>query len=60
MMSDPYGLDQYLRSLDDQEAAGEEACYKAAVKNGLTVEQAENCDDCEYKCPECPWKEENQ
>ena len=38
-----------------QEAAGNEACASAAILNGLTAEQAENCNDCEYGCPTCPW-----
>lgn len=54
---DPVGYDtgRYLSGLADQEAAGMEACVMAALKDGHTQEQAENCDDGELKCSACPW-----
>ena len=54
---DPVGYDtaRYLSGLADQEDAGMAACAEAALKDGYTQEQAENCDDGEWKCSTCPW-----
>jgi hypothetical protein len=39
-----------------EEAAHEHACYRAAQANGLTPEQADECDDGDKGCPACPFK----
>jgi hypothetical protein len=53
-----YGLDAYLKGLDDQEAAFGAACWKAAKDAGLTETQAEQCDNFEHCCAGCPWKKD--
>lgn len=40
----------------EEEDANTRACQSAAVSAGKTVEQADNCDDGEHKCPKCPWR----
>lgn len=40
---------------DDHEAYSEAACYRAAEKHGVLL-IADDCDDGEHSCPECPWK----
>lgn len=50
---------QYINILDLIEHESMEACIKVAVDIGLTREQAETCDDCEHKCPDCPFHEAN-
>ena len=59
-MRDPvsYDLGRYLNSIEEQEASGWRACIEAAQKDGHTQEQAENCDDGEHHCSECPWGNE--
>ena len=51
-----YNVTATERWINDQEDANEAACAEAADANGLTMEQAENCDDCEHRCPLCPWR----
>jgi hypothetical protein len=49
------GWSSYIRA---QENAHWGACFEAAAKQGMTPAQAEDCDDGDKGCPECPWKEE--
>ena len=49
------GWSSYIRS---QEAAAWGPCFEAAEKQGITPAEAEDCDDGDKGCPECPWKEE--
>lgn len=53
-MSD-FGWSQQIR---EQEAAYYGACFEAAEKTGLSIEQAEECDEGSLGCPDCPWKKE--
>lgn len=40
-----------------QEAASEYKCREAALKDGYSIEQADNCDDRFFRCSTCPWME---
>lgn len=48
-------LGEHVRSLDEQEAANMSECEKAAVADGYTVEEAENCNIGELVCKDCPF-----
>lgn len=39
-----------------QEDAGAARCRTAAQAAGITANQADNCEDCEHRCPACPWR----
>ena len=41
--------------IQEQEDANFAACYKAASRYGISLQQAEMCDDGQYRCPQCPW-----
>lgn len=42
--------------INDQMDANEAACYECAITvNGLTKEQADNCDCGHWNCCGCPW-----
>ncbi len=41
---------------EQMEAAGVQACQGTALRNGHTVEEADNCDDGSVNCPDCPFK----
>jgi hypothetical protein len=43
------------RHFEAEEDRNTGRCYAAAHKHGLTQEQADNCDDGNNQCPECPW-----
>jgi hypothetical protein len=45
------------RYFADEESANEAACFGTAQEAGFSIEQAENCDDGDVGCPNCPWKE---
>lgn len=47
---------QIIPDVIAQEAAAESACYRAAEKYGVTTEKADECDDGDVGCPDCPWK----
>lgn len=51
-----HDLGQYLNQLEEQEMYAWKDCVEAAQAAGHSVEEAENCDDGEWKCPNCPWK----
>lgn len=36
------------------------ACRACAVKNGHTIDEADNCEDGELNCNGCPWGETAQ
>jgi len=42
----------------DQEDAGTRRCQEAALAAGITIEQADNCEDGQHRCPACPWRRE--
>jgi len=44
------------RHFDAEAEAHENACYRAARANGLTPAQADECDDCDKGCPQCPFR----
>lgn len=44
------------RYFQDQEASNMGACYHAAAKHGVE-DQAEDCDNGNLSCPECPWRD---
>jgi hypothetical protein len=46
----------YDKSVDDQESTSEYMCQKEAVKNGHTTDQADNCEDGELDCENCPFE----
>ncbi len=46
---------EYMHEITAEEQA-EEACYECAMRNGHTVTEAEDCDDGDVGCPDCPWK----
>ena len=48
-----YAADRYF---DTEIQENEDACYGTAVENGFSVDQADNCDDGDVGCPNCPWK----
>jgi len=48
----------WSRYIADQEEAHWGACFEAAEKHGMTPDEAEDCDDGDKECPECPWREE--
>lgn len=50
-MSD-MGWSSYIRG---QEAAHYAACFETAAKRGLTVAQADDCDNGSHACPGCPF-----
>ena len=41
--------------INDEMDAAETACYRIAEINGLTKEQAENCESGKFNCCGCPW-----
>lgn len=41
---------------DGEESSNQRACERAAAANGLTAEQAKQCDDGDQGCPTCPFK----
>lgn len=43
------------RLVQDMEAANDGACKVTALRNGHTLEEAENCDDASVGCPDCPF-----
>ena len=45
------------RAVEDEVAANEAACHDTALRNGFTVDQANNCDDGDVGCADCPWAE---
>lgn len=47
----------WSRYIADQENAHYAACYDAAAKHGLTVLQAEDCNDGSCGCIDCPFVE---
>lgn len=51
-MSD-LGWSRYIAA---QEEAHESACYEAARAHGLTVAQADACEDGQHRCAACPWR----
>lgn len=38
-----------------QEGAHYAACFETAARHGLTVLQAEDCNDGSHGCPDCPF-----
>lgn len=49
------GWSSYIRAEEERNAG---ACIEAAEKDGYTPEQAEECDDGNLKCKDCPWKKD--
>jgi hypothetical protein len=49
------GWSQYVAAW---EAAESGKCFEAAEKHGVTPYEAEDCDDGDKGCPECPWKKD--
>lgn len=45
----------WSRYIADQEDNATEHCITTALRNGHTIEQAENCDDGSVACPDCPF-----
>lgn len=45
----------YEHLIAQHEAANTNACRECAVKNGHTIDEADNCDDGNVGCPDCPW-----
>ena len=45
----------WSRYVAAQEAANDAACHETAARHGLTVVQAEECDDGSCGCPDCPF-----
>ena len=43
------------RHFAEEEAAHEAACNGTALENGFTLEQADECDDGEMHCVDCPF-----
>lgn len=43
------------RHISDQEEDNWFACFECAYEAGKTQEDAENCDDGDCNCPNCPW-----
>lgn len=46
----------WCQHIREEEAAHFGACFEAAAKEGLTPLQAEDCDDGDKNCKDCPWK----
>ena len=44
----------------DVEDQATRACFECAIRNGHTVEEAENCDDGNIGCPNCPFLPNHQ
>jgi hypothetical protein len=44
------------RHFDSEEEANARACYATAARNGHTVERADQCDDGDVECPDCPFR----
>lgn len=47
-----HAADRYFAS---EEADAEAACTGTAMRNGFTLEQADECDDGSMHCVNCPW-----
>lgn len=48
----------WSKLVEGEEAENESACYEAAQKAGVANrESADECDDGECCCQECPWKD---
>lgn len=45
---------------DDQCDAAMMACFECAKSHGKTQEEAENCDDGDVGCPDCPFMPEER
>jgi hypothetical protein len=59
-MSIDYNVVTTENYINDQEDAAEFACNSTAVENGHMVEEAENCDDGNLNCPDCPFTPEGR
>lgn len=46
------------KEIQDEEDNNFGACYHAASLVGLSEEEANECDDGDRNCPECPWKKQ--
>ena len=53
-------MNQPYQSPDEQEAWGQAKCRDTALRNGFTTEQADNCDDGDVGCADCPWAKEGE
>lgn len=52
-MSD-MGWSSYAKA---EEEASYSACFESAIKNGYTEQEAEDCDDGDKNCKNCPFKQ---
>lgn len=50
-----YNVESTERFIQNECDANEAACYAVAIINGLTQEQADNCDSGKWNCCGCPW-----
>ena len=48
----------WSRHVTAWEAAEWGPCFEAAEKNGIAPRDAEECDDFDKGCVDCPWKDE--
>ncbi len=48
-----YGLHEYLRQMDEDEARMEEQCLNHLEQHGVQV----SADDVDWECDECPYRE---
>jgi len=44
---------KYLDDLADNDMA---KCHECALRNGHTIDEADDCDDGSVGCPDCPFK----
>lgn len=49
-------IENFDDGTEKQEATNEHACREEAVKNNYTVEQADNCENGDLKCVNCPFE----
>lgn len=42
--------------IGDQDDANERACIEEAARNNYSIEQANNCDEGNLNCKNCPFK----
>jgi len=51
-MSD-LGWSKHIEGIEDMNTI---SCQSCALRNGHTIEEADNCDDGSVNCPDCPFE----
>ena len=46
----------WSRYIANEEDKNEQACRSCALRNGHTIQEADDCEDGSVNCPDCPFR----